>query len=134
MAKIQPIYYRNRRGSQPVKDFIEKQEVTDQVALNNQILRIEALCTPEKPDLPFPYSSSVDGPLRELRFRVGSILYRILYRRSGNLLILLHIVKKKSPKLLDTDIQTAKDRWDDFKRRMDADPRVPPRAAGQDAP
>lgn len=28
----------------------------------------------------------------------------------------------------------AKDRWDAFKQRMDADPRTPPRAAGHDAP
>lgn len=32
------------------------------------------------------------------------------------------------------DIEIAKERWADFKARMDAEKRVPPRAAGHDAP
>jgi len=39
---------------------------------------------------PFPHSSQIDGELRELRelrSHYGHVLYRILYRRSLNLII-----------------------------------------------
>lgn len=61
-------------------------------------------------------------------------LYRVLYRRSSRLLILLHIFAKRSATIPEREIQVARDRWDDFRARMDAEPRVPPRPAGRDAP
>jgi len=88
----------------------------------------------ELPHLPFPHSSQIDGELRELRRHYGRRLYRVLYRRSQRLLILLHIFPKRSAKVPEREIKVAGDRWDDFKARMDAERRVPPRAAGRDAP
>ena len=58
----------------------------------------------------------------------------MLYRRSDRLLVLLHIFAKRTAKVPASEIMLAKDRWDAFKERMDADPRTPPRAAGHDAP
>jgi phage-related protein len=83
---------------------------------------------------PFPHSSQVDGELRELRCHYGRELYRILYGRSERLVVLLHIFAKRSAKVGQRDIRVAQERWDDFGARMDAQPRVPPRAAGHDAP
>ena len=40
----------------------------------------------------------------------------------------------QSPLLVDADKKLAKQRMKDFKQRMDAEPRKPPRAAGHDAP
>lgn len=86
------------------------------------------------PPLPFPHTSQVDGPLRELRCHYGSQLYRVLYQRSDNLFVLLHMFRKDRGKIAAGDIEVAKARWEDFRKRMDAEPRVPPRAAGHDAP
>ena len=86
------------------------------------------------PHLPFPHSSQVEGELRELRCHFGSEHYRVLYRRSENLLVLLVAFRKTSAQIPAGEIATANDRWDEFRRRMDADPRRPPRAAGHDAP
>ncbi len=47
---------------------------------------------------------------------------------------LCHIFVKRSSKIPASDIHIAHQRWADFKARMDANPRVPPRAAGSDAP
>ena len=132
--KIQPVYYRDRKGNEPVSDFIDALQPRDQATIDNQIGRIRDLCSPAHPDLPFPHSSSIDGPLRELRCHAGRAHFRILYRRSGNLLILLHMIRKASASVPDSDIKLATSRWDDFKQRMDAKPRRPPRAAGHDAP
>ena len=98
-----------------------------------QIDRLNLL-SDELPHLPFPHSSQVDGELRELRCHYGRQLYRVLYRRSDRLLVLLHIFAKRTAKIPAAEITTATDRWEDFKARMDADPRRPPRAAGHDAP
>jgi len=58
----------------------------------------------------------------------------VLYRRSRNLIVLLHIFRKDTGKIPQGEIDLARKRWDDFKTRMDADRRRPPRAAGHDAP
>jgi phage-related protein len=92
------------------------------------------MLTPSNPHIPFPHSSQVEGELRELRCHYGSELYRVLYRRSRNLIVLLHIFRKDSGKIPRGEIDLANKRWDDFKTRMDAHRRRPPRAAGHDAP
>jgi phage-related protein len=81
-----------------------------------------------------PHTSQIDGPLRELRCHFGRAHYRILYRRSGNLFILLQMIRKTSKAVPRAEIEIAKQRWQDFKVRMEARPRKPPRAAGSDAP
>lgn len=60
--------------------------------------------------------------------------YRIFYQRSGNLFVLLHAIEKRTGPLPAADIEIAKARFEDFKKRMDTKPRRPPRAAGHDAP
>jgi len=81
-----------------------------------------------------PISSQVDGELRELRVRFAKTRYRILYRRSGLLIVLLHIFEKDTNKLPARDRELALKRFEDFKARMDAKPRRRPRAVGRDAP
>jgi phage-related protein len=133
MANLHAVYYRASDGSEPVDDFIDKLSVKRQVVIDNQIDRLNML-TSQQPHLPFPHSSQVEAELRELRCHYGSELYRILYRRSGNLLVLLHMFRKDSGKIPESDIAIARTRRIDFKARMDAERRRPPRAAGHDAP
>lgn len=133
MTNFQAVYYRDSGGHEPVREFVDGLEDEEQVAVLNQVDRLNLL-SDELPHLPFPHSSQVDGELRELRCHYGRTHYRVLYRRSDRLLILLHAFAKRTKKLPEREIQVARDRWADFKARMDADPRVPPRAAGRDAP
>jgi hypothetical protein len=44
------------------------------------------------------------------------------------------MIRKTSAAVPRAEIEIAKGRWKDFKGRMDARPRKPPRAAGEDAP
>lgn len=69
-----------------------------------------------------------------MRIRFANTRYRILYQRSENLIVLLHAIEKHTGAIPVADIELAKRRMADFTRRMDAERRVPPRAAGQDAP
>jgi phage-related protein len=132
--RLQAVFYREPGGSEPVDDFIESlREPAKQATIDNQVERLNLL-TPTNPHLPFPHSSQVRGDLRELRCHYGSELYRILYRRSRNLIVLLHMFRKDSGKVPDREIRIAEERWEDFRSRMDAARRQPPRAAGHDAP
>ena len=61
-------------------------------------------------------------------------VYRVVYRRSENLFVLLHMFRKDTGRVPQTELRVARERWEDFKARMDAERRRPPRAAGHDAP
>lgn len=133
MTNFRAVYYRDAHGREPVRDFVDVLDDEEQAAVLNQIDRLNLL-SDELPHLPFPHSSQVEGELRELRCHYGRNHYRVLYRRSERLLILLHAFAKRTKKLPEREIQVARDHWADFKSRMDADPRTPPRPAGRDAP
>jgi phage-related protein len=130
---MQAVYYRDPQGAEPVNDYIDGLPPERQEELDATIDLLNRL-RPEDPPLPFPHSSQIEGQLRELRCHYGRDLYRILYRRSDNLFVLLHILEKRTKEIPEADKQIARDRWDDFKARMDALKRRPPRAAGHDAP
>lgn len=133
MARLQAVYYRARDGSEPVNEFIDRLSIKRQVALDNQIDRLNMM-SPKDPPLPSPHSSQVRGELRELRCHFGRELYRVLYRRSRNLFVLLHIFRKDTGKIPASEVAVAEGRWKDFTDRMDTGKREPPRAAGHDAP
>ena len=133
MSHLQAVYYRDLDGVEPVREFVEALDEEAQAAIDNQIDRLNLL-TDQMPHLPFPHSSRVEGELRELRCHYGRRLYRVLYRRSERLLVLLHVFAKRSAKIPEGEIRVARERWVDFKARMDAERRTPPRAAGHDAP
>jgi phage-related protein len=130
---MQAVYYRDRDRREPVNEFIDTQLVDVQEEIDYTIDLLNRL-TATDPPLPFPLSSQVAGRLRELRCHYGRRLFRILYRRSGNLFVLLHAFEKNSKAVPVAEIAIADARWGDFKARMNALKRTPPRAAGHDAP
>jgi phage-related protein len=130
----QAVYFRDAEGRQPVSEFLRSAVSTrGREIIEVQIGELNGL--PDNlPPLPFPQSSQIEGSLRELRCHVGSSLFRILYRRSGNLFVLLHMIRKDSQVVPRRDIEVAQKRWREFKRRMDSTERRGPRAVGRDAP
>ncbi len=133
MTNLQAVYYRAADGREPVRDFIRGLDARRRPVLLNQLARLNQLSATQ-PHLPFPHSSQIEGELRELRCHVGSELYRVLYRRSAGLIVLFHVFRKRTGKVPPAEVKIARERWDDFKARMDAHPRRPPRPAGHDAP
>jgi phage-related protein len=130
---VQAVYYRDSKGVEPVNDFIDALPPERQEELDFKIGLLNRLSSSDPP-LPFPHSSQVEGQLRELRCHYGRDLYRILYQRSGNLFVLLHALEKRTGALPAADITLAQGRFEDFRQRMNAEPRRRPRAAGHDAP
>lgn len=134
MARTQAVYYRDARGVEPVDEFIEALPAKRAAKIDDYVEEYLNNRPPDAPPPEFPLSSQIKGELRELRVRFANTRYRILYQRAENLIVLLHAIEKDTAAVSEADKDLAKRRMVDFKRRMDAERRVPPRAAGQDAP
>lgn len=128
--KLVAKYYRLPDGTEPVRSVIDDLPLLDQVLLENGIDRINVLCTMRSPHLPFPISSQIEGELRELRCQVRAKTFRVLYRRSEHMVILLHIFEKKTQKVPEAEKAVARERWANFRARMNAEPRLRPSPIG----
>jgi phage-related protein len=123
----QAVYYRAVDGSEPVEDFLDREfpleprkknpsareieaAATKRMTIDLQIDRLNGLAD-DDPPLPFPHTSQIDGPLRELRCHYGRAHYRILYRRSGNLFVLLHMIRKTSGAVPRAETHRDSVRW-----------------------
>jgi phage-related protein len=133
VAQTTAIYYRDKCGVEPVGRFIEQLLAKRAAKIDDYVEEYLNGRPPEYPPPEYPISSQVEGELRELRVRFANTRYRILYQRSDNLIVLLHAFEKNTGAIPAAEKATAKRRMADFKRRMDAKPRKPPRAAGRDA-
>lgn len=136
-GKTQAVYYRDRAGTEPVREFVAALATTQPSAaakIHDYVAQYLNDLDGFAPPPEFPISSQVDGELRELRVRFAKTRYRVLYQRSGLLIVLLHVFEKNSAGIPPREIAVANERIADFKVRMDAKPRRRPRAAGHDAP
>ncbi len=134
MARTQAVYYRDPHGAEPVDEFIHALPPRRAAKIDEFIKEHLHGRLPQDPPPPFPVTSQIDGELRELRIRHANTRYRILYQRSENLVVLLHAIEKDTGAVPRFDIELARQRMADFKNRMNASRRRPPRAAGHDAP
>lgn len=99
-----------------------------QHAQNDQLGKGDIVGAARNPDLvlcPAAALAEWRAACAQLLLRRGRRRYRVLYRRSERLVVLLHAFAKRSAKIPEREIHIARDRWDDFKARMEADPRVP---------
>jgi phage-related protein len=134
MARTQSVYYRDQDGREPVAEFTGALPPKRAAKLDAHIEQYLNGRDPASPPPEHPATSQVEGEMRELRVRFANTRYRVLYQRSGNLNVLLHAIEKDTGALPKSDIAVAKSRMVDFQARMDAAPRLSPRAAGRDAP
>jgi phage-related protein len=134
VARTQAIHYRDRNGREPVNEFIETLDPKPAAKIDDFVEEHLNGRNPSAPPPEYPVSSQIAGELRELRVRFGKTRYRVLFQRSENLFVLLHVFEKNTGKVPGSQVDIATRRMTDFKQRMDTAPRVPPRAAGSDAP
>lgn len=109
------VYFREASESSPVEQFLNDLPARDRAKVFASISLLK-----EKGFLPFPYSSDIRGSkkLRELRIRISSNAYRVLYfLHAGRKIVLLHAFSKRSEKVSKTDIETAERRMKEYLRR-----------------
>ena len=107
---MQAVYYRDSDGNEPVLDFLDTLPDRKRVVIDNQLERLNTL-EPNEPPLPEPWTSQIEGELREFRAHYGEEHYRVLCRRSGNLFILLHAIRKTTRTVPRGDVVLAQARW-----------------------
>jgi hypothetical protein len=68
-------FYKDEDGSFPVRDWLDAipEEVRGKVLARINLLKVGG------PTLDYPYTSQIEGRLREARLRFGKTRYRILY-------------------------------------------------------
>ena len=88
--------YVDEKGSCPVEEFLDSIPVSHRAKVTQRIWMLAEL----GPNLPFPYSSQVEGGLRELRAKYGNAQYRVLYYGDKNrAFVLLHAFLKKTEEI-----------------------------------
>jgi phage-related protein len=128
------VYFRDARGRKPVWTFVQSLPRRPRAKVEDQI-DVHLNGRPgDAPPPEFPITSQIEGELRELRTHFSGTQYRILYQRSRNLIVLLHAFEKSTEAVPASAKASAKWRMADFRKRMDAVPRRPPRPVGDDAP
>jgi len=108
-------FYEEPDGTAPVEDFLESLSIERRA----KALAILQKLRTHGPTLPFPYSSQVEGKIRELRTQYGKDKIRILYfGDSKRQFILLHGLIKRSDKLEKADIDTAAENMENHEARL----------------
>ena len=117
-------FYQDQNEQKPVRDFLLslRPKPRGKVLQGIQILSEFGI------DLPFPYSSQVEGRLRELRVREGKNQYRILYYGDANrVFVLLHAFEKRSQRLPQREIRIAMERMNVDRKRKEGQPNDAPK-------
>jgi DNA-binding XRE family transcriptional regulator/phage-related protein len=105
---MQVVFFRGAGRLQPVQQFLESLGRADtRAAAENQVDRLRVLST-EDPPLPAPWDEQVEAELRALRIRVGRETFRVLYRRSGALFILLHAFAERVAGIPEGEMRIAR--------------------------
>jgi phage-related protein len=134
MATTQAVYYRDARGFEPVDAFVAALPAKQAAKIDAYVEEHLSGRLPDAPPPAFPVTSQIDGELLELRVRFANTRFRILYQRSRNRIVLLHAFEKDTGAVPPGETALVKRRMADFRQRIEARPRIPPRPGGRDAP
>lgn len=101
----------------PVEEFLDSIPVSHRA----KIFQRTQLLAEWGPNLPYPYSSQVEGPLRELRATYGKFQYRVLYYGDrSRVFILLHAFRKQMEAIPEQDKRLAMQRMQADQRKKGA--------------
>lgn len=83
MAQTTAIYYRDKRGVEPVDRFIDGLPAKRAAKIDDYVQEhLNGKPSDAQPP-EHPITSQIEGELRELRVRFANTRYRVLYQRSG---------------------------------------------------
>jgi phage-related protein len=109
-------FYKDETGNYPVEDFLRS--LTPRQL--GKVLQVLQLLEDFGVNLAFPYSSQIEGRLRELRSQHGKEKYRILYYADSNRVFkLLHGFRKNTDKVSEKDKQVGLQRMAHDMRKAD---------------
>ncbi len=110
-------FYQDDDGTLPVRRWLDglPEEVRGKVIARIDLLKLGG------PALDYPYTSQIEGRLREIRLRMGKARYRVLYffdeERTA---VLLHGFTKSTPAIEEPDKRIARGRMARHEARLAA--------------
>lgn len=112
---FQAYFYKTRAGNEPVRDFLNDQTKEDKTILGKDIDKVQI----GGPAIGKPTVDGLGGGLYEIRSTIfnGTKEVRILFTIESNYLVLLHAFTKTTKKTPKHEIETARNRMANAKRR-----------------
>lgn len=107
-------FYRTEAGHEPVRDELKSLPKVDRVEIGQTIRLVQQ----EGPDIGRPFTEPVTKDIGAIRVRIDKVQWRIFFfTLTGKRLILLHMIKKKTPAFYQRDIEIAESRRKDHLHR-----------------
>jgi len=115
-----PIEFFEDEGGLPVRKWLDSNDVPED--MHGRVLARIDLLAQHGPTLDHPYTSQIEGKLREPRFQFGKTRYRVLYffdeRRVG---VLLHGFTKNTAAVEVSDKEIGRSRMNAHNARLEAE-------------
>ncbi|MEK6657243.1 MAG: type II toxin-antitoxin system RelE/ParE family toxin [Nitrospirota bacterium] len=109
------VFYESEDGDKPVEEFLDSLNK----AQKGKVIRLIEILETLGHNIPFPYSSQIQGRLTELRTQLGKEKIRLLYyAASDRAYVILHGFIKRTSKVPEDAIRIALNRMEDHEERL----------------
>lgn len=105
-------FFKTDAGSEPVREWLKSLSASDKKAIGEDIKTVQFGWP-----LGMPLVDHVDGDIWEVRTRLDARIARVLFAMDGGVMVLLHGFVKKQQKTPKPDLDLAKDRFKQLRRR-----------------
>ena len=109
---LEVFFFKTDMGSEPVRDWLRSLGAADKKTIGEDIKTVQFGWP-----LGMPLVDHIDGDIWEVRSKFDNTIARILFATDGGLMILLHGFIKKQKKTPKPDLELAKDRLKQLRRR-----------------
>jgi len=105
-------FFRTETGTEPVRDWLRTLSATDKKAIGEDIKTVQFGWP-----LGMPLVDHLEGGVWEVRTRLDTRIARTLFATEGGVMILLHAFIKKQQKTPKPELDLAKERLKQLRRR-----------------
>jgi phage-related protein len=105
-------FFKTDFGNEPVREWLRGLSATDKKTIGEDVKTVQFGWP-----LGMPLVAHLDGDVWEVRVRLDTRIARILFSLEGNIMVLLHGFIKKQQKTPKPELDLAKDRLKQLRRR-----------------
>jgi len=106
-------FFKTETGNEPVREWLRALSATDRKNIGEDVKTVQFGWP-----LGMPLVAHLDGDVWEVRVRLDTRIARILFALEGNIMVLLHGFIKKQQKTPKPDLDLAKERLKQLRRRI----------------
>lgn len=105
-------FFKTDNGNEPVREWLRGLSATDKKTIGEDVKTVQFGWP-----LGMPLIAHLDGDVWEVRIRLDTRIARILFSLEGNIMVLLHGFIKKQQKTPKPELDLAKERLKQLRRR-----------------